>query len=31
MFRGRWYVSGSLTLADVERTLEVVEGVVARL
>jgi glutamate-1-semialdehyde 2,1-aminomutase len=31
MFRGRWYVSGSLTCADVDRTLEVVDGVFARL
>jgi len=31
MFRGRWYVSGALTSADVHRTLEVVDGVFAAL
>jgi len=31
MFRGRWYVSGALTGADVERTLEVVDRVFASL
>lgn len=31
MFRGRWYVSGSLTHADATRTLEVMDGILAGL
>ena len=31
MFRGRWYVSGSLTAADVDRTLDIVDHVLASL